>query len=87
MTGFDRPVQRVTVGQYRVTITGVIQGPSGSKLIARLESDQQGDYLVLREAGRRLRVRLSIPELYRKGLIAMAAVEATERARRRRRRG
>ena len=86
MTGFDRPVSRKTLRSYRVTISGVCVSPTGKALVATLRGDSQGDHLIIREAGRRHRVTLDVAELYRRGLLAQAAIDRKEKRKARKRR-
>jgi hypothetical protein len=72
----ERRVRRISVNPYRITVSGAIASESGRKLVAELVGNQAGDYLRLREAGRRTWIELSIPELYRRGLLAMTAKRA-----------
>jgi hypothetical protein len=72
MTTMDRPVTRRTIQGYTITLTGAYPSPSGRRLVATLRGDGAGDWLEIREAGRRQRVVLDIAGLYRKGLIAQA---------------
>ena len=73
MTPMIRPVRRLTLNAYRITIQGTILTDTWRKLVAELAGDQsKGDYLRLREAGRRLTVSLSIADLYRQGLLSVA---------------
>ena len=80
MTTFDKPVRRVTLGSYRVTISGVLADTNGRRIVAMLHGDHAGDYLSLREHGRRFTVTLNIAELYRRGLIA--GMQAAKREKR-----
>ena len=82
MTTFDKPVTRRTVARYRVTVAGAVPG-GDRQIVAQLHGDATGDWLTLREAGRRHRVTLDIAELYRKALIAEAAQEKREKGKRR----
>jgi hypothetical protein len=72
MTGFDKRVKRITLATYRITVAGATVNTTGKRIVAELHGDQAGDFLILREAGRKYRVTLSIAELYRRGLIAEA---------------
>lgn len=73
MTTLDgRGVRRRTPRNYRVTISGARPDDSGRALVVELRSDQTGDYVRIREAGRRRWVTLDIPELYRRALISEA---------------
>ena len=76
MTPMLKPCRRITCNPYRITVSGAIASESGRKLVAELVGDQHGDLLRLREAGRRTWVTLSIPELYRRGLLAMTGKKA-----------
>jgi hypothetical protein len=70
MTPMLKPCRRITCNPYRITVSGATVSESGRKLVAELAGDQHGDLLRLREAGRRTWVTLSIPDLYRRGLLA-----------------
>ena len=72
MTGMDKRVRRATVNSYRITVSGAMASDTGRKLVAELAGNQAGDYIRLREAGRRTWIELSIPDLYRRGLLAMS---------------
>lgn len=72
MTGMNKRVRRKTVLRYRVTVTSAAPDPTGREIVAELAGSDHGDMLRLREAGRRTWVELSIPDLYRKGLLAQA---------------
>lgn len=79
MTDFDKRVRRRTIHAYRIGISGVSQSLTGNRIVAELHGDQGGDFITLREAGRRYRVTLDIAELYRRGMIAEAAKKKAER--------
>jgi len=72
MTGFDKRVKRITLATYRITVAGATVNSTGKRIVAELHGDQGGDYLTLREHGRKHTVTLSIAELYRRGLVAQA---------------
>ena len=72
MTDFDKPVTRRTVNAYRVGLTGAVASPSGRRLAVTLHGDPHGDFVTIRESGRRFAVTLDIAELYRRGLMAQA---------------
>lgn len=76
MTGMDKRVRRATVNAYRITVQGAMASDTGRKLVAELTGNQAGDFLRLREAGRRTWIELSIPDLYRRGLLAMCVKKA-----------
>ena len=71
MTSMERRVRRISVNPYRITVSGAIASESGRRLVAELAGNSAGDFLRLREAGRRTWIELSIPDLYRRGLLAM----------------
>ena len=65
-----RPTRRTTLQAYRVTVTGARPDPTGRRLVAELAGTPAGDFLRLREAGRRTWVTLDLAELYRRALLA-----------------
>lgn len=69
MTPMSKPCRRKTVNSYRITIQGAIIAASGRPLVAELVGDGHGDYIRLREHGRRTWYQLSLAELYRKAVI------------------
>ena len=70
MTSFEKRVRRVTLGSYRITVSGADRWPTGRRLVVELYGDNNGDYVSIREAGRRHRVVLDVAGLYRRGLLA-----------------
>lgn len=84
MTDMDRAVRRRTVNAYRVTVTGSQVDLTGRRLVVELRGDAGGDFLRIREAGRRAWVELEIAGLYRRGLLAQAAARKAERKAKRR---
>lgn len=74
MTDFDRPVTRRTVNAYRVSLSGAYLSDTGRRLAVTLHGGKDGDFLTIREAGRRTAVTLDVAELYRRGLMAQACV-------------
>lgn len=86
MTDFDRRVHRRTLHAYHVSLTGVVQTAAGRRLVATLHGDERGDWLTIRESGRRYRVTLDVAELYRRAMIADAMRMKKERAKARKER-
>jgi poly-gamma-glutamate capsule biosynthesis protein CapA/YwtB (metallophosphatase superfamily) len=87
VTGFDKAVRRKTLGKYRIAIGGAVRAESGKPLVVELHGDQAGDWLSIREAGRRYRLTLDVAELYRMGLMAQAAAELRQRRKEKKGRG
>jgi len=75
MTDFNKRVTRRTMGAYRMTVTGAIPCPTGKRLCVTLHQGDngEGDFITIREAGRRYRVTLNVAELYRRGMLADTA--------------
>ena len=73
MTDLNKPIRRRTVNAYRVSITGAQVDTSGRRLVVELRGDAGGDFLRIREAGRRGWVELEIAGLYRRGVLAQVA--------------
>lgn len=79
MTRFDKPVRRVTLNAYSITISGVAvsRSPSDKPLVVRLHGDQMGDYITIRPSGARdggpASVTLDVAGEYRRGMLATIA--------------
>jgi hypothetical protein len=75
MTGMDKGIKRRTVNPYRIGISGSWIDQGGKKLVVELEGDERGDFVRIREEGRKASssVVFDVGELYRKGLIAKSA--------------
>ena len=78
MIDASKPVTRRTMRAYRMTIAGVLRDvPGARRIIVTLHGDDRGDWITLREAGRRMRVTLDIGELYRRGVLSAAKTRGT----------
>lgn len=77
MTRLNKPVSRRTLSAYQISISGVVRG-QGRSLVATLHGDPQtGDWLTIRESGRRVAVTLDLAGLYRRGLLAQVQADRT----------
>lgn len=80
MTSMQRRTIRKTVNSYRITIQGAIIAASGRPLVAELVGDGHGDYIRLREHGRRTWYQLSLAELYRRAVVSQSKAKKGKRA-------
>ena len=72
MTDMSKPVSRRTVGSYRIAVSGAYPDAGGKRLVVTLHGDASGDFISIREAGRRKQVTLDIATLYWRGLRQLA---------------
>lgn len=71
MTGFDKPVSRVTVRGYAVTLYSAHPDPNGKKFVVELgRKGEEQDIISIRRQGDRKRVYYDVADLYRRGVKA-----------------
>jgi len=78
MTSMDKPVTRRTRNAYRISVSGAYPEPSGKRLVVTLHGDERGDWISIREHGRRQSITLDVAALYVRGLVSLA--QAARRA-------
>lgn len=85
MTTLNKPVTRQTAHPYRIALfdaypsSDAYPSDSGRRLVVTLADE----HISIRESGRRHAVRIGIPELYRRLLVAQAQANRRQKGTRR----